>query len=165
MFKVNCYFVVLFFFKKLKPRFDLESIFVGCCEIGADRLVWNPAVRNAPFLRLGMTDLLTLEEQMSECYWKTILWLQIKESFWGQSDFSVGYWHIFKKWNMIIVTEDVLKMNEKESMCQDLARWVMFLHLSVMEVDSCWWDFVNKVISHWVPSLPGLSVAPPCFVT
>lgn len=29
---------------------------------------------------------------------------------------------ISKKWNMIIVTEDVSEMNEKESVCQDLAR-------------------------------------------
>ena len=26
-----------------------------------------------------------------------------------------------QNWNMIIVTEDILKMNEKESVCQDLA--------------------------------------------
>ena len=46
-------------------------------------------------LQLEGTDLLTLEKQMSECYWKTILWLQIKESLWDQSDFSIGYWYIF----------------------------------------------------------------------
>ena len=47
MFKVNCYCCVVL--KKLKRQFDLESIFVGCSKIVADRLAWNPALRNVPF--------------------------------------------------------------------------------------------------------------------